>query len=74
MKKLIFITWLGLIFGGIIALFWYNSWKYELPTPVPENYVRVSNGTYIALPADIALATDIASPSEISAQKQQKNN
>jgi len=61
MKKLIFISWLGLIFGGIIALFWYNSWKYQLPTPVPENYVSVNNGTLIKLPPEILLRSQAAS-------------
>lgn len=38
MKKPILIIWLGVLFTGIIALFWYQEWIYQLPTPVPEGY------------------------------------
>lgn len=49
MKKLITITWLSILFAGIVALFWYNEWVYQLPTPVPENYKPVNAGENITL-------------------------
>jgi hypothetical protein len=47
MKKGAAIIWLALLFTGIIALFWYNEWVYNLPTPIPGNYRPVSPGTRI---------------------------
>ena len=38
-----------LLSGGVGAIFWYNDWKYNLPTPVPANYIRVNMGTAINL-------------------------
>lgn len=49
MKKLFILTWLGILFTGIVALFWYNEWVYQLPTPVPANYKMVNMGENIAL-------------------------
>jgi hypothetical protein len=49
MKKLIAIIWLGVLFTCIAALFWYNEWVYQLPTPVPENYKPVATGQHISL-------------------------
>jgi hypothetical protein len=49
MKKLTLIIWLMLLSGGIGAIFWYNDWKYNLPTPVPAKYINVNMGTAINL-------------------------
>jgi hypothetical protein len=49
MKKLTLLIWLALLSGGVSALFWYNEWKYNLPTPIPCNYHTVSAGTTINL-------------------------
>lgn len=47
MRKKIVLAWLVLLFVGIVTLFWYNEWKYSLPTPVPETYHAVSTGSTI---------------------------
>ncbi|RXK81955.1 TlpA family protein disulfide reductase [Filimonas effusa] len=47
MRKKIVLAWLALLFLGIVTLFWYNEWKYSLPTPVPESYQAVATGTVI---------------------------
>jgi hypothetical protein len=49
MKQLIVIVWLSALSVGIGYLFWYNDWKFSLPTPVPKNYNAVSLGTHIDL-------------------------
>ena len=49
MKKGFVIIWLLLLFSASGALFWYNDWVYQLPTPVPENYKPVSLGRVIKL-------------------------
>lgn len=49
MKKLLVITWLMLLFCAVGALFWYTDLVYRLPTPIPENYKPVKNGTVIKL-------------------------
>ena len=49
MRKGIVIIWLGLLFAGIIAFFWYTDLVYRLPTPVPENYKAVIKGSAINL-------------------------
>ena len=46
-KKWPVILWLVLIFSGISWLFWYNEWRYSLPTPIPADYHAVNDGTYI---------------------------
>jgi hypothetical protein len=38
------------MFLGIIMLFWRNEWVYSLPTPVPENYTAVNQGSTIDIP------------------------
>jgi hypothetical protein len=53
MRNLIVLIWLGLLFIGISALFWYNDWKYKLPTPVPPSYKAVSTGITIELPQQL---------------------
>jgi len=49
MRNLITVTWLSMLFSGIVALFWYNEWVYQLPTPVPEHYKVINTGENIAL-------------------------
>lgn len=41
--------WLMALLSAIGALFWYNEWVYHLPTPVPQNYKPVSQGTPVKL-------------------------
>lgn len=41
--------WLMLLLTTVACLFWYNEWKYQLPTPVPAGYKAVPNGTKIDL-------------------------
>lgn len=41
--------WLLLLLSATGALFWYNDWVYQLPTPVPPNYKQVALGTRIKL-------------------------
>jgi hypothetical protein len=55
MKKLTLIIWLSLLSGGVGAIFWYNDWQYNLPTPVPANYITVNLGTAINLPENVAI-------------------
>jgi thiol-disulfide isomerase/thioredoxin len=47
MRKGAVIIWLAFLFGGIIALFWYNEWVYTLPTPIPKNYKSIHAGEII---------------------------
>lgn len=35
--------------AGIVILFWYNDWKFNLPTPVPKNYSAVDFGNNISI-------------------------
>jgi hypothetical protein len=49
MKKTLISIWLVLLFSAVAALFWYNDWVYQLPTPVPKDYKQVKTGTTIAL-------------------------
>jgi hypothetical protein len=53
MKKFLLISWLLLLASGISALFWYNDWKYTLPTPVPVHYQAVSFNNTVKLPEAI---------------------
>lgn len=39
--------WLGILFGGVFYLFWYNEWIYSLPTPVPEKHITRQMGEYV---------------------------
>jgi hypothetical protein len=43
-----------MLFSGIVALFWYNDYIFQLPTPVPENYQPVKNGQVIGLPSALS--------------------
>jgi hypothetical protein len=49
MKKAMTISWLLILLSAMVALFWYNDWRYQLPTPVPKNYKPVSMGKLIRL-------------------------
>ncbi|WP_221393031.1 redoxin domain-containing protein [Dyadobacter sp. NIV53] len=47
LRKWILSLWLLVLLFGAISLFWYNDWVYQLPTPVPKNYIPVSIGHVI---------------------------
>ena len=49
MKKTLVLIWLLLLLSAIGALFWYNDWVYQLPTPVPKDYKPVKTGKMISL-------------------------
>jgi len=49
MKKYIVLFSLSGIFSCIIFLFWYKQWIYNLPTPIPSNYISVQRGEHIDL-------------------------
>jgi hypothetical protein len=49
MKKLMLFCWLSILLTGVISLFWYNEWVYQLPTPVPATYKSVRIGENISL-------------------------
>ena len=49
MKKWLAVSCLLLIFSFVALLFWYNEWRYTLPTPVPEQYHAISIGATIDL-------------------------
>lgn len=49
MKKVIVISWLAILFSGVIILFWYNEWVYSLPTPVPKSYKTIKQGEIVHL-------------------------
>jgi hypothetical protein len=51
MKKIIALTALLLTLVCICLLFWYNEWKYSLPTPVPAEYHTVNVGERIDISA-----------------------
>ncbi len=48
-KKSFIAVWLISIGSGIGYIFWYQEWKYSLPTPVPENYHAINSGTYVSI-------------------------
>jgi thiol-disulfide isomerase/thioredoxin len=47
-------AWLILLLSAVGALFWYNEWRYHLPTPVPPNYKPIANGQLIKLSGSLA--------------------
>jgi hypothetical protein len=49
MKKWIVIIWLIFLLLVVGALFWYNDWVYQQPTPVPKNYQATNTGQLIQL-------------------------
>lgn len=48
-------VWLSFLLVAILSVFWYNAWVYALPTPIPSNYISISNGTKIHLPKGIQI-------------------
>jgi peroxiredoxin len=50
-KKPIAILVLIITFSSIGFLFWHSEWKYNLPTPVPEQYHAVNKGEHIDITA-----------------------
>lgn len=46
-RRIAVFTWLIILSGIIVTVFWYNEWIYTLPTPVPENYKTIDTGTEI---------------------------
>ncbi|WP_345949958.1 thioredoxin fold domain-containing protein [Mucilaginibacter sp. PAMB04274] len=55
MKKLLISFWLVILLFTIGALFWYNQYRYSLPTPVPNGYKTVKSGTFIHLTSGLNL-------------------
>lgn len=53
MRKSIVIIWLSLLLCAAGALFWYNDWKYQLPTPVPQGYRPIKPGKLIVFNASL---------------------
>jgi hypothetical protein len=49
MKKLLVSAWLLVLVSAVGALFWYNEYRYSLPTPVPTHYVSVKKGSSLRL-------------------------
>ena len=49
MKKVLMICWLVFLFSAICGLFWYQEWRYSLPTPVPIHYSSIGLGSFIDL-------------------------
>lgn len=58
MKKILVALWLVLLVAAMGTLFWYNQYRYSLPTPVPANYKAISTGTYIRLPGNLHAASN----------------
>ncbi len=55
MRSLLVMLWLSVLSAAIVALFWRIQWVYNLPTPVPKNYIQVQKGQRI----DIASAVNV---------------
>lgn len=49
MRTLLSVSGLLFIFSVIGSVFWFNEWKYSLPTPVPNHYQSPNIGDYIDL-------------------------
>ena len=47
-RKSFVIGWLVILLFVIGAVFWYNDWQYQLPTPVPSNYKPVAHGERVS--------------------------
>lgn len=58
LRKIFVFGWLMTLLCIIVAVFWYNDWKYRLPTPVPANYRPVAPGTRVDLTSKIAFRSD----------------
>jgi thiol-disulfide isomerase/thioredoxin len=48
-RKGIIITWLLILVVAVGTLFWYNEYKYSLPTPVPSSYKLVGANEHISI-------------------------
>jgi len=59
-RKLLVAGWLLVIATAISGIFWYNDWRYSLPTPIPQNYQPVKTGGEIKI--SWALNRDSAKP------------
>ncbi|WP_345209124.1 AhpC/TSA family protein [Mucilaginibacter gynuensis] len=46
-RKILAVSLLLVISGAIAGIFWYNDYVYNLPTPIPANYLHVNNGKHI---------------------------
>ena len=57
MRKLFVISWLLLILSGICSLFWYNEWKYALPTPKPAHLHTVNRGEHVDISGKLKTET-----------------
>ena len=44
MNKFYVVIWIAFLLGGIAAIFWFNEWRYSLPTPIPDGLTQVSMG------------------------------
>lgn len=55
-KKVLAISWILVIFSGIVYIFWYTDWKYGLPTPIPDAYRPVPTGTTVELEGKLPVA------------------
>ncbi|MBE7176557.1 MAG: AhpC/TSA family protein [Mucilaginibacter polytrichastri] len=51
MKKYLVALWLVLLACITGGLFWYNEYRYSLPTPLPAHYKAVQNGVRIPVDA-----------------------
>lgn len=49
MRNWLALSALSLILSFIAVLFWYNEWRYSLPTPVPGQYHTVTTKEHIDL-------------------------
>jgi hypothetical protein len=58
MKKILVALWLILLVTAMGTLFWYNQYRYSLPTPVPANYKAINTGTFIRLPSNLYTAAN----------------
>ncbi len=58
LNKIILIVSLFLIFSLIGTIFWNQELKYQLPTPVPENYLPIEIGEKISLDEQFSLSED----------------
>jgi thioredoxin-related protein len=41
--------WLLFLLTTVASVFWFNEWKFHLPTTIPKGYTAVYNGTKIEL-------------------------
>jgi hypothetical protein len=48
--------WACLCLGGVGTVFWYQDWRYALPTPVPADHRAPAVGERVGRPAAIAAA------------------